>query len=88
MSLVLHYHPLASFCWKVLIAPYENATPFEGVVVDLSDESSRAELDRMWAVGKFPVIRDTTTSIELPESSIIVEYLDARRPGRTRFHPQ
>ncbi len=27
MSLTLHYHPLASFCWKALIALYENETP-------------------------------------------------------------
>jgi glutathione S-transferase len=29
MSLTLHMHPLASYCWKVLIALYENDTPFE-----------------------------------------------------------
>ena len=28
MSLTLHFHPLASFCWKALIALYENDTPF------------------------------------------------------------
>jgi hypothetical protein len=27
MSLTLHYHPLSSFCWKALIALYENDTP-------------------------------------------------------------
>ena len=26
MSLTLHYHPLSSFCWKALIALYENDT--------------------------------------------------------------
>ena len=28
MSLTLYYHPLSSFCWKALIALYENDTPF------------------------------------------------------------
>jgi glutathione S-transferase len=28
MSLTLHFHPLASYCHKVLIALYENETPF------------------------------------------------------------
>ena len=28
MSLKLYYHPLSSFCWKALIALYENDTPF------------------------------------------------------------
>jgi glutathione S-transferase len=27
MSLTLHYHPLSSFCWKVLIALHENDIP-------------------------------------------------------------
>src|SRR3546814_4484621 len=32
MTLTLHYHPLSSFCQKVLTALYENDTPFEGHV--------------------------------------------------------
>jgi glutathione S-transferase len=28
MPLKLYYHPLSSYCHKVLIALYENATPF------------------------------------------------------------
>jgi glutathione S-transferase len=31
MSLTLYYHPLSSFCWKVLIALYENDTPFSAM---------------------------------------------------------
>ncbi len=34
MSLTLHYHPLSSFCWKVLIGLYENDTPFEKRVLE------------------------------------------------------
>ena len=40
MSLVLHYHPLASFCWKPLIALYDNDTAFEPVMVDLGNPES------------------------------------------------
>jgi glutathione S-transferase len=87
MSLILYYHPLASFCWKVLVALYENQTPFEGRIVDLSDPASRAELDRIWTVGKFPVLRDTTTGVDVPESSIIIEYLEWHFPGPIRFLP-
>jgi glutathione S-transferase len=29
MPLKLYFHPLSSFCQKVLIALYENGTPFE-----------------------------------------------------------
>jgi glutathione S-transferase len=88
VSLVLYYHPLASFCWKVLIALYESDVPFEGRIVDLSDEASRAELDRIWPVGKFPVLADPLAGLELPESSIIIEYLDERFPGKSRFVPK
>jgi glutathione S-transferase len=41
MSLTLHFHPLASYCHKALIALYENHTPFTPKIVDLSNESER-----------------------------------------------
>jgi glutathione S-transferase len=87
MSLILYYHPLASFCWKVLVALYENETPFEARIVDLGDPESRAELDGIWPVGKFPVLRDTAAGQVVPESSIIIEYLDVHFVGRVRFLP-
>ena len=37
MTLTLHMHPLSSFCQKVLIALYENGTPFEKHFLDLAD---------------------------------------------------
>jgi glutathione S-transferase len=37
MSLKLYFHPLSSFCQKVLVALYENDTPFEPYIVDLAD---------------------------------------------------
>ena len=42
MSLVLHYHPLSSFCQKVLTGLYELDLPFEKHLVDLGDPASRA----------------------------------------------
>ncbi len=41
MSLTLHYHPLSSFCWKALVALYENGAPFTPNMVD-SRRSRRA----------------------------------------------
>jgi glutathione S-transferase len=87
MSLTLHYHPLSSFCWKALIALYENDTPFEPRLVDLGNETERAALLKLWPVGKFPVLRDDAKDRTIPESSIIIEYLDSYYPGRTRFIP-
>src|SRR3984893_6763790 len=84
MNLVLYYHPLASFCHKVLMALYENETPFTGRIVDLSDADSRASFIDVWPLGKFPVLRDESTSgtiRTIPETTIIIEYLDEHYPG-------
>src|SRR5947209_16964618 len=88
MSLTLYYHPLSSFCWKALIALYENDTPFAPQLVDLSKEDERAALSKIWPIGKFPVLRDSTKDRIVPESSIIIEYLDRHYPGATRFLPE
>ena len=87
MSLTLYYHPLSSFCWKVLIALYENGTPFKPVSVNLGDPEERGALLKLWPVGKFPVLRDDARNQTVPESSIIIDYLDRFYPGRTRFTP-
>ncbi len=87
MSLVLYGHPLASYCWKVLLALYENETPFESVSVDLSDEQQRAELTALWPVAKFPLLRDSRRGQVVPESTIIIEYLARHYPGRLALVP-
>jgi glutathione S-transferase len=87
MSLKLYFHPLSSFCQKVLIAFYENDTPFQPHIVDLADETSRSEFKRIWPIGKFPVLRDDAKDRTVPESSIIIEYLAQHYPGRTQLVP-
>ena len=81
MSLTLYYHPLASFCHKVLIALYENDTPFEGYIVDLMDDAAAARFLDLWPVGKIPVLRDEARDRTVPETTIIIEYLDEHHPG-------
>jgi glutathione S-transferase len=85
MSLTLHFHPLASYCHKVLIALYENDTPFTPNMVDLGDDNERAALLKLWPIGKFPLLRDDARNLTLPESTVIIEYLDRYYPGRTQF---
>jgi glutathione S-transferase len=87
MSLTLYYHQLSSFCWKVLIALYENDTPFKAVTVNLMDPAERANFLKVWPVGKFPVIRDEARERTVPESSIIIEYLARHYPGKTALVP-
>jgi len=88
MSLTLYMHPLSSYCHKAMIALYENATPFKAVPVNLGDPDERAMLLKLWGVCKFPVLRDDARSEAVPESSIIIEYLDRVYPGTTRFIPE
>ena len=87
MSLTLYGHPLASFCHKVLIALYENGVPFTAITVDLADPDSSAPLLARWPVGKFPVLDDTVTGRAIPETSIIIEYLQDHYPGPVRLLP-
>ncbi|MGY3498771.1 glutathione S-transferase family protein [Bradyrhizobium sp. USDA 4502] len=88
MSLTLHYHPLSSFCWKALIALYENGTPFTPNMVNLGDPAERAALLALSPIGRFPVLRDETRGETVPESSIVIEYLDRHYPGAVRLIPE
>jgi glutathione S-transferase len=87
MSLKLYFHPLSSFCQKVLVALYENDTPFEPHLVDLANETSSADFRKLWPIGKIPVLRDDARDRTIPESSIIIEYLAQHYPGRTHLVP-
>ena len=83
MSITLYAHPFAAYCWKALIALYENATPFDYRVVE--DAAGWAELESLWPIKKFPLLRDGKATII--ESSIIVEYLMRHYPGAKRMIP-
>ena len=82
----LYFHPLASYCWKVLIALYEHGTPFEQRIIDLGDAANRAELSALWPFCKFPVLRVDDHTVA--ESSIIVEYLDRHHAGQRPLFPK
>ena len=85
--LILYIHPLASFCHKVLIALYENGTDFETKIVDFADPGSAAAHLERWPVGKIPVLHDSGVGRTIPETSIIIEYLQAHYPGPVRLLP-
>jgi glutathione S-transferase len=70
VSLVLHQHPFALYCWKALIALYERDVPFAADFV----EADRATLVTLWPSASIPVLVDD--GVVVPESSIIVEHLD------------
>src|SRR5689334_1930404 len=87
MSLELYYHPLASYCWKTLIALYEAEVPFEKRLVNLGDPAERAAFLALTPLGKFPLLRDTERELSVVESSITIEYLALREPSAARLFP-
>lgn len=88
MALTLYLHPLASFCHKVLIALYENQIDFRAKTVDFGDPGSAAMLLEKWPVGKIPVLHDSSLDRTVPETSIIIEYLQQKYPGIVPLLPE
>jgi glutathione S-transferase len=87
MSLTLHFHPLSSYCQKVLIGLYELELPFEKHFVDLGDATARATFLKLWPMGKFPVVRDEARGRTVPESTIVLEYLERHYAKVPRLIP-
>ena len=87
MTLILHAHPLSSYCWKVLIALYEKELAFEFRMVDFSSAEGRAAFAALWPMAKMPVLEDAARRAVVPETSIIIDYLDAHHPGAIRLIP-
>lgn len=87
MTLILHSHPLSSYCWKALIALYENGSDFEPRLVDFGDPESFARFKALWPMAKMPVLEDQARGISVPEASIVIEYLMIHHPGKALLIP-
>ena len=87
MSLVLFGHPFSSYTQKVLIALYENATPFEFRSLGPDQPENGAHWLRLWPLAKFPVLRDEARGETVPESTIIISYLARTRPSAAFLIP-
>ena len=85
MAMKLYAHPFSSYCQKVLIALYENATPFEWRLLAPEDPQAAVELEALWPLKRFPVLVDEGRT--LAEASIIIEHLDLQHPGPLRLIP-
>lgn len=86
MSLQLFLHPLSSYCHKVLIALYENDIAFEVKRVD--DPAVAPEYEKLSPLKRFPILRDVKRGRVIPESTIIIEYLEIHFPGRVGLIPK
>jgi len=79
----LYAHPFSSYCQKVLVALYENDTPFE--YRSLESPGAPEELAALWPMKRFPVLVDAGRTVL--EATSIIEYLDVRHPGPVRLIP-
>lgn len=82
-ALTLHYHPLSSYCHKVLIAIEVLGVEVDRQLMNPGDPAQRAEHLARWPTGKIPLLMDAGQPV--PETSIMIEHLQRHhaRPGRS-----
>ena len=85
MALKLYAHPFSSYCQKVLIALYENGTPFEWRLLSGDNPETYAQFAARWPLKRFPVLVDGSRTVT--EASIIIEYLALHYPGPVSLLP-
>jgi glutathione S-transferase len=83
MKPTFYAHPFSSYCQKVLVALYENATPFE--YRSLEDASANRELAALWPMKRFPILVDDGRTVL--EASTIIEHLGVHHPGPVALIP-
>src|ERR1700730_3353078 len=85
MILKLYAHPFSSYCQKVLIALYENGTPFEWRQLSQENPQAIEEFAALWPLRRFPgLVDDGRTGTE---PSTIIEYLGLHHPGPVPLLP-
>jgi glutathione S-transferase len=85
MTLALYGHPFSSYTQKVLVALYENDTPFEFRCLGPDTPQHAAQWLQRWPLRKFPLLVDGERNVV--ETSIIIEYLHLTHPGPVRLLP-
>lgn len=85
MALTLYGHPFSSYTQKVVIALYENSTPFEFRCLGPDTPQYSTEWLQRWPLAKFPLLTDGERNIV--ETSIIIEYLQLVHPGPVKLLP-
>lgn len=83
----LYYFPLSPYSQKALIALEEKGAKYETEIVDLGNAEARAEYAKINRLGKVPFLRDEARDWRVPESSIIIEYIDRHCAGGTQLIP-
>jgi len=86
MTLKLYAHPFSSYCQKVLVALYENGTPFDWRALSHETPQVMEELTALWPMKRFPVLVDAGRTVV--EASIIIEHLGLYHPGPVPLLPE
>lgn len=84
-SLTLYAHPFSSYSQKVLVALYENGTPFEWRLLSPDHPQVLQDWARLWPLKRMPVLVDAGRTIV--EASIIIEHLGLEHPGPVPLLP-
>ncbi|MCU1280756.1 MAG: glutathione S-transferase [bacterium] len=83
----LYYFPLSPYSQKALIALEEKGAKYDTEIIDVGDAAVRAEYVKVNRLGKVPFLLDEARDWKVPESSIIIEYVDRHCPGGTALIP-
>ena len=82
----LYYFPISTYSHKALIALYEKNVPFEPEVANLGTAEGRAAYKKIYPLCKVPLLV-TDEGRHIPESSIVIEYLDTHFDAGPRLIP-
>lgn len=85
MSLALYGHPFSSYTQKVLIALYENGTPFEFRCIGPDTPQHSAEWLQRWPLRKFPLLFYADWTHRISEAFPMLRAYRARLLARPSF---
>jgi len=82
----LYYNPISSYSQKALVAFQEKKVSFTPEIVDFGNADARKAYEKVNPLGKVPLLVLDDGHV-IPESSIIIEYLDTHFDTGTRLVP-
>jgi glutathione S-transferase len=82
----LYFSWLSPYSQKTLVGLYEKGADFTPEVVNLGDPAARAAYQKLYPLGKVPLLA-LDDGYLIPESTTILEYVDAHVAGGTKLIP-
>lgn len=82
-----YHHPISTYSLKAHAALLEKEIEFEAIIVNLGDASAHEEYRQIYPLGKVPVLEQADGHL-IPESTIIIEYLNDRYTEGQRLIPE